>query len=585
MKVHLSGDDLPACADVVIAGSGASGMATAITAAFQGAQVVVLEKAEQFGGTAARSGGWLWIPGTPLAAALGIDEPADAARDYIAHEAASHFDAARTRAFLENGPKAIEFFTRHTSVQFDMPRSFPDYHAEAQGGRLGGRSMVTRPCDGRELGEAIAHLAPALPELTVLGMMLASGDEIRHFTRAFRSWTSFRYVAARLLRHGLDVLRHGRGMTLTNGNALVARLAKSALDLGVPIYLRSRVLSLLVEDGRVAGVRVQTPAGERTIRARQGVVLACGGFPHDLARRQALFPHVSRGQGHRSPSPAANTGDGLALAETLGVRVDGTIAHAAAWTPVSTPTRRNGDKGVMPHFIDRAKPGVIAVTRQGRRFVNESLSYHDFAIAMMDACRGDDDVSAWLLCDHATLRRYGLGRVAPFPVPYGHHLRSGYLRRARTIAALAAEIGVAPDVLTAEVARFNADARAGTDTAFGKGTTAYNRFQGDALHGPNPCLAPLAQAPYYAIQLFVGDIGTFAGLPTDASGQVLYPDGQAVPGLYAVGNDAASIMGGSYPGAGITLGPALSFGYVLGNHLAGKPSAALAQASQDLFAK
>ncbi|ARP74880.1 FAD-dependent oxidoreductase [Bordetella genomosp. 6] len=567
MSVHLSGADLPTAADVVVIGSGAAGMATAITAAFHGARVVVLEKADKFGGTTARSGGWLWIPGTPLAAALGIDEPAGAARDYIAHEATTHFDAERTQAFLENGARAVEFFARHTQVQFDMPRSFPDYHAEARGGRPGGRSMVTRPYDGRELGDAIAHLAPALPELMVLGMMLASGDEIRHFTRAFRSLASFRYVAARLLRQARDVLRHGRGMTLTNGNALAARLARSALDLDVPIHLRCRARSLLVENGRVAGVRVDTPAGERTVRAHRGVVLACGGFPHDPARQQALFPHVARGQGHYSPSPATNTGDGLALAEALGVRVDATIPHAAAWTPVSRPTRRNGEQGVMPHFIDRAKPGVIAVTRQGRRFVNESLSYHDFAIAMMQACQDDDEATVWLLCDHATLRRYGLGRVAPFPVPYGSHLRAGYLRRAPTIAALAGQIGVDPRVLAAEVERFNRDARNGADTAFGKGTTAYNRFQGDALHGPNPCLAPLEQAPYYAIQLFVGDIGTFAGLPTDAHGQVLYPDRRAVDGLYAVGNDAASIMGGNYPGAGITLGPALTFGYVLGRHL------------------
>ncbi|CFL85671.1 succinate dehydrogenase [Bordetella pertussis] len=226
MSVHLSGAGLPAAVDVVVIGSGASGMATAVTAAFHGAQVVVLEKADKFGGTTARSGGWLWIPGMPLATALGIDEPAGAARDYIAHEATTHFDAARTQAFLENG------------------------------GQAGGRSMVTRPYDGRELGQAIAHLAPALPELMVLGMMLASGDEIRHFTRAFRSLASFRYVAARLLRQARDVLRHGRGITLTNGNALAARLARSALDLDVPIHLRCRVRSLLVENGRVAGVRV-----------------------------------------------------------------------------------------------------------------------------------------------------------------------------------------------------------------------------------------------------------------------------------------------------------------------------------------
>lgn len=225
--------------DVLVVGSGASGMATAITAASQGLKVLVVEKEPRFGGTTARSGGWLWIPGTRLATEQGIHEPAGAALAYMKHETTTHFDAARVGAFLDMGPKAIDFFTRNTCVQFDMPAVFPDYHAEAPGGQQGGRSMVTRPFDGRELGARVKQLAPPLPELTVFGMMLGSGPEIKHFMRAFKSPTSFWYVTKRLTRHFLDVLGHGRGMTLTNGNALAGRLAKAAMDLDIPVWLSS----------------------------------------------------------------------------------------------------------------------------------------------------------------------------------------------------------------------------------------------------------------------------------------------------------------------------------------------------------
>jgi succinate dehydrogenase/fumarate reductase flavoprotein subunit len=222
----------------------------------------------------------------------------------------------------------------------------------------------------------------------------------------------------------------------------------------------------------------------------------------------------------------------------------------------------------MPHFIDRAKPGVIAVTRQAKRFTNEGNSYHDFVQDMVKACQGDKEVFSWLLCDHRTLRNYGLGCVAPFPLPIGRHLRSGYLKRGRTLADLAKVIGVEAAVLQATVDEFNRGARDGQDPAFGKGSKAYNRYQGDALNTPNPCVAPLETGPYYAIRLVVGDIGTFAGLVTDAQTRVLDAARQPIKGLYAVGNDAASVMGGNYPGAGITLGPALTFGYIAGNQLA-----------------
>jgi succinate dehydrogenase/fumarate reductase flavoprotein subunit len=554
--------------DVLVIGSGASGMATAITAAAQGLKVLVVEKEPRFGGTTARSGGWLWIPGTRLATEQGIHEPAGAARTYLQHETTTHFDAARVDAFLEFGPKAIDFFTQNTCVQFDMPAVFPDYHAEAPGGQPGGRSMVTRPFDGRELGARVKQLAPALPELTVFGMMLGSGAEIKHFMRAFKSLTSFAYVAKRLSRHFADVLVHGHGMNLTNGNALAGRLAKAAMDLKIPVWLSSPVSQLVVEYDGVAGAIAQHDGQRVRINAKRGVVLACGGFPFDVARRKALFPHAPTGQEHHSPSPSTNTGDGLRLAEAVGGRVDGTIPHAAAWVPTSVTTRPDGTKGVMPHFIDRAKPGVIAVTPKGKRFTNEGNSYHDFVQAMVAACQGEPEVSAWLLCDHKALRDYGLGCVAPFPMPIGRHLKTGYLKRGATVSELATAIGIAPAALQATVEDFNRSARNGEDSAFGKGSKAYNRYQGDALVTPNPCLAALEHGPFYAIKLVVGDIGTFAGLVTDEKARVLDAARHPIKGLYAVGNDAASVMGGNYPGAGITLGPALTFGYIAGLALA-----------------
>jgi succinate dehydrogenase/fumarate reductase flavoprotein subunit len=554
--------------DVLVIGTGASGMSTAVTAASQGLKVLVVEKESRFGGTTARSGGWLWIPGTRIATEQGIHEPAGAAREYLKHEATTHFDAARVDAFLEYGPKAVDFFTRNTPVQFDMPPVFPDYHAEAVGGQPGGRSMVTRPFDGRELGKRIKHLAPPLPELTVFGMMLGSGKEIKHFMRAFKSFESFTYVTKRLGLHMLDVLRHGRGMTLTNGNALAGRLAKAAMDLNIPVWLSSPVQKLVVEYDGVTGAIVQREGKRVRINAKRGVVLACGGFPHDVERRKQLFPHAPTGKEHYSPSPEANTGDGLRLAELVGGRVDATIPHAAAWVPASVTTRPDGSKGVMPHFIDRAKPGVIAVTPKGKRFTNEGNSYHDFVQAMVAANKGEPEVSAWLLCDHRVLRNYGLGCVAPFPLPFGRHIKSGYLKRGATVADLAKEINIPPAVLQATVDEFNRGASKGEDPAFGKGSTAYNRYQGDELITPNPCVAQLEQGPFYALKLVVGDIGTFAGLVTDEKTRVLDASRKPIKGLYAVGNDAASVMGGNYPGAGITLGPALTFGYIAGLQLA-----------------
>ncbi|MGM4916957.1 FAD-dependent oxidoreductase [Tardiphaga sp. 813_E8_N1_3] len=557
--------------DVLVAGSGCSGMSAAITAKHSGLDVLIVEKEPRFGGTTARSGGWLWIPGTSLARAWGINESPDEARTYLRHEAGNSYDAARVDAFLAAGPEAIDFFTSKTAVRFDMPLTFPDYDAEAPGGKQGGRSMVARPFDGRELGDHIKDIGAPLPELTVFGIMLGSGKDIIHFMRATKSLTSAIYVAKRLSKHFMNVLRYGRGMTLTNGNALAGRLAKSAFDLKIPLWLSSPIRELIIENGAVRGAIIERNGKRVRIFARRGVVLACGGFPHDIERRKAMFPHAPTGREHTSPGPTGNTGDGLRLAESVGGRVEDSLPNAAAWVPVSVTHRKDGSKGVMPHFIDRAKPGVIAVMRDGARFANEGNSYHTFVQQMMKAAKPGEEIAAWLVCDHRALRQYGLGAVPPFPMPIGQYLNSGYLIKGNTLEELAGKAGIDAGGFVTTVAQFNNTAAEGRDPTYGKGSRAYNRYQGDANHGPNPCVAPIEQGPFYAIKMVIGDLGTYAGIKTDAQARALDAGGQVINGLYAAGNDMASIMGGNYPGAGITLGPALTFGYIAGRHLAGTP--------------
>jgi succinate dehydrogenase/fumarate reductase flavoprotein subunit len=561
--------------DVLVAGSGAGGMAAAVTARKHGLDVVVAEKEQWFGGTTALSGGWLWVPGnrpgTQLSEEAGATAPPGAARAYLQDQCGPWFDAARVDAFLSAGPRMVDFFMRKTAVQFECPVMFPDYHPDVPGGAPGGRSIVAAPFDGRALGHSLARLRPPLPELTLFGMMLGSGKEIVHFFNATRSLESAWVVAKRLASHARDLALYRRGIRLTNGNALAGRLLKSAEDAGVRLLLAAPVRELLQSDGAVRGARLDTADGPVRVHARRGVVLACGGFPQDVERRRRLFPHAPTGAEHWSPAPSGNTGDGLRLAEHAGARIEQDLPHAAAWVPVSRVARRDGTTGLFPHFIDRAKPGVVAVTRKGRRFVNEANSYHDFVQGLVAAV-GRDEPTAFLLADHRAIRRYGLGFAKAFPLPLGPYLRSGYLLRGDTLAALAAQAGIDAAALAVTIDAYNRHAREGADPEFRKGSSAYNRFLGDAAVAPNPCIAPLEVPPFYAVQVVIGDLGTYAGIRTDARARVLGARGEPIAGLYAAGNDMASIMGGNYPAGGITLGPAMTFGYIAGCDLAGVAS-------------
>lgn len=554
---------------MVVAGSGAGALATAVTAARLGLKVLVVEKDALFGGTTARSGGVLWIPCHPGSRAAGIDDSLAAARAYLEQEAGPRFDPARVDAFLKAGPEMVAFFERETAVRFVGVPAFSDYHPNSPGARPGGRSIMAEPFDAAELGEHAKRLRPPLREITFVGMMFNSSQEVSHFFNCTRSLTSAIYVVRRLVQHARELLVFGRAQRLTNGNALAARLARSAFDLGVEIRTECPVLGLVHEGTVVRGVTVTQGGTQRTVLARRAVVLGTGGFPQSVELRRQLFPHAPTGQEHFSPAPSTNTGDGWRLATGAGGTTEVRIPNAAAWIPVSLVHHRDGTRGVFPHLIDRYKPGIIAVLRNGKRFVNEADSYHDFGQALQREC-GSGPVEAWLVADHRALRRYGLGFAKPFPLPIGHLIRTGYLLRGRTPAELARKAGMDADQLERTIADFNPPARSGQDPQFGKGSTAYNRYLGDQSHTPNPCVAPLDKAPYYAVRVVMGDLGTFAGIRTDACSRVIDAQGSPVPGLFAVGNDALSVMGGAYPGAGITLGPAMTFGYLAGQHIAQK---------------
>ncbi len=559
--------------DLVVIGSGAAGLATAITARKRGLDVVVLEKEPVFGGTTALSGGVLWIPLTKYGREQNPGDNVERVRQYMMNETGNNYDSAAVECFIENAPKMVDFFERETEMKF-VPTLYPDYHPNAPGGVDVGRSILAAPYDVRKLGKDMPRLKPPLETITFMGMMFNSSNaDLKHFFRATKSVTSFLFVARRLAAHVKELALYRRGINVTSGNALAARLAKSALAIGIPILTSCPMKALLRDGDKVVGGRAGGPDGEFQVTAKYGVVLACGGFPHDKKRIAAAYPHVKRGGEHLSPTPVGNTGDGLNMAEAAGGAVDIRYPDASAWMPVSRVPFGKDRFGVFPHLLDRYKPGVIGVLRNGKRFTNESNSYHDVGAALIRACEGGRETAMWLICDKVALGKYGLGYAKPSPMPVGPLLRNGYLIKGDTIADLARNAGIDPAGLEATVRAYNGDAVRGEDPAFHRGSTSFNRYLADQGNAPNPCVAPIATGPFYAVKVVMGDLGTFDGLRTSVIGEVLRPDGSRIEGLYAVGNDRQSVMGGNYPGAGITHGPNMTFGFVTGNAVADRAGA------------
>lgn len=555
--------------DVLVIGTGAGGSSAALTAKVNGLDVLIVEKEPVFGGTTAYSGGWLWIPCNPLQAAEGIEDSLDDVRFYLRQDLGNQYDEIKIDAFLTNGPPMVEFFDRNTDVRFFVGPALPDYHSGKPGSRAGGRSICAQPINGRELGADVHWLRKQRRELLVFGMALVSGPDLNHFYAAKKSPRSAAYVARRLMNSLWDRFRHGRDLHLGNGAALAARLLKSVRARGIDVWYSSPAKRLLVESDRVIGAVVERDGRMVKVLARKGVVLAAGGFPNDFERRRQFHPHRPAPDQHFSLAPLSNTGDGLRLGEEAGGSMNTAVISTAPWMPVSRVPYADGTTGTFLSIFDRGKPGMIAVKSDGKRFVNESAPYADFVPPMIAGDPPGHGSFAFIVGDHRAVRKYGLGIAKPAPLPIGKYLRSGYILRADTVEALAMLAGIDPAALNSTIARFNEHARKGEDPEFGKGSTPYNLYLGDPGHKPNPCVGPLETPPFYALKIYPGDIGTFAGLRTDEFARVVDQAGQPIAGLYAVGADNGNVFGGGYPGGGSTLGPAMTFGYIAGRHLAG----------------
>lgn len=557
--------------DVVVIGSGAGGLSTAVAAAHGGARVLVVEKAATCGGATAWSGGWMWTPRHRFARAEGVFEDVEAPKTYLRNRIGDNFDEVRVDAYLAGAPEMVDFFEEKTALQFVPGAKVADIHGDTPGAADGHRQVAPKPVRLTKLGKDVARLLRRqMWETSFLGMGIMAGPDLQAFLHSTRSSKAFLHCAARMSRHMTDLAVYRRGQGLVNGTALIGRLLRSALDAGVEIRVNTAATALLTDgDGRVTGVRLAGPEDSYSVAAARGVVLASGGFSHDVDLRRELFGGTTTGHEHWTLPPAGTTtGDGLRLAESVGGRLDRSVASAAAYCPVSLVRYVNGRRGVFPHILDRGKPGVIGVLADGRRFVNEADGYHDYTSAMVAAVPDGHEVCSWLIADARYMKYYPLGTAKPAPVPRLNHRLSGYLKKGRTLAELAQKCGIDPHGLEKTVAAFNESARHGEDPEFNRGATAFNRGSGDADNPwPNPSLAPLERGPFYAVKLVPGSFGTFAGLVTDASSRVLAHDDTPIAGLYAVGVDAASVMGGHYPSGGINIGPAMTFGYLTGKAL------------------
>lgn len=549
--------------DCLVMGGGCAGLCAALVAAIKGQSVLLCEASDQVGGTTSTSGGTIWVPGTPQSQKTPTPDNIEQARIYLNDEVGNFGQVELRETFLQAGPEVIDFLHQNTDVHFKVNSPYPDYHAERPGGAKGGRALSPLPLDGRLLGSHMARLRPPRPEFMVLGGMMVGRDEIKYLIRPWRSWTALKTSAKLVGRYLMDRLTNPRGTRLLLGNALIGRLLLSLTKTGAQVEYNARLLELIVEQGKVLGAVVEVNGVRQRILARRGVILATGGCAASASWRKELFkgplPHTLAFEG--------NQGEGVQAALKVGGQLDLNHASPFFWMPASIMRWADQRTTTYPHIRDRPKPGLIAVNADGQRFVNEANSYHDFVSAMFHTHADQPTQPAFLICDRRFIHEYGLGVIHPIWQMLNYFVQSKYLVSAPTLAALAAKIGLNAMALQSSVNLHNADALLGQDSAFGKGHLALNRYNGDPDQNPNPCLRPIEKAPFYALAVHPAPIGSSVGLKTNAHAQVLAHDGQAIQGLYACGNDMSSIMGGRYPGPGITLGPALVFAYLAACHI------------------
>jgi 3-oxosteroid 1-dehydrogenase len=544
--------------DVVIVGSGGGGMVAALAASDAGASTLVLEKQERIGGSTAMSGGILWVPNNPVMRAAGVPDSYDDAMvhfEVVVGDVGPASSFERRHAFLTAGPEMVTFLQR-CGLQFVYCRGYSDYYSNAKGGHDLGRGIEPVPFDGRVLGDWLERLQPGLAQSLGLAVMTNEARSLSHFNRSMAAFA----VSARVVIRTYGARLRGQAL-LTNGASLIAQMLQVAIARHIPVWTEAPLEDLIVEDGRVVGVRTVRHGSPVLIGARRGVVLASGGFAHNRAMRQE-YGKDQPNEAKWSIANAGDTGEALQAAMEMGAKTD--LMDEAWWLP----SPRTGRFGQSTLDQARQRPGTMYVDAAGQRFVNESNSYMEVGKEMYARDKSSRAVPCWLIFDDRYRKRYAHQRSRPGRFPR-KLLESGMLKQAWTLSDLARMCDIDPSGLSDTVERFNGHAARGIDPDYGRGESAYNRALGDPNRHVHPCLGPIDEPPYYAVQVVPGDIGTCGGLVTNEHGQVVDHEDRPIEGLYATGNGTATVMGRHYLGPGASIANTMVFGYVAARHATG----------------
>jgi len=552
--------------DLLVVGSGAGAMVAALAAHDQGGQTLLIEKSPQYGGSSAMSGGGLWIPNNHLMADVGIPDTREEAMEYMRATTAGLVPEDRLEAYVDEAPKMARFLCEKTQIELVALPEYPDYYQDMPGSKPGARALETTNYDARLLGDEFLRMRECAIQALIGGRIFMTIKEARTLFCKGPGW--IRLTMKLMSGYWLDLpwrFKSRRDRNLAMGNALVGMLRRSLMDRNIPLWLNTPARELVVEGDRVVGVAAEKEGRPVRIRALKGVVLGAGGFESSQAMREKYLPNPTRAEW--TCANPFNTGDAINMGLQVGAALD--FMDDAWWGPTTVVP---GEDRARMLVIEKSLPGSIFVNKRGERFVDEAMPYIDVVNVMYQKNTPEaPSVPAYLVFDAEFRRKYPCG---PMMMPGSQQpdrmlpkvIRQQYLKKADTLDGVAALVGIDAAGLKATVAKFNEYARTGKDLDFHRGDNVFDRYYGDEKVTPNPSLGPIEKPPFYVVEAYPGDLGTKGGLKADAKARVLKESGEPIPGLYAIGNCSASVMGRTYPGPGSTLGPATAFGYIAARH-------------------
>ena len=548
--------------DVLVVGSGAGALTAAITAHDNGGNVLVVEKSDMYGGTSATSGGGIWIPCNHLMEVHGETDTPEAALEYLKACVGDKVSDSRLMSYVKNAPKMLKDLEDKSDVKF-VSTPYADYLTEKPGSKDGWRTLDPLPMSATKLGKEFLNMRPPHPQ-TIFGGFTITVNEAKKIITRSKGW---KWIMAKLMiSYRLDIpmrMKSKRHRRLCLGNALVGRCLTSVFKREIPIWRSTSLKSLVEKNGKVTGAIVTKNGEDILITTKRGVILAAGGFEHNSDMRKANLPGPT--DTSWSATPGQNTGDAHIAAQAVGANL--TLMDAAWWGP-SVRLPRDDRSRIL--FAERALPGIYIVNENGKRYLNEAASYDEVGRQLQAHPK-----TSWVIFDRRAREKYGIGPLYPTAVHPDSKWNSSIkaiVKKSDTIEGLASLMGVDEAGLMDTVKKVAKYSKTGVDEDFGSGSTSYDKYYGDPSVSPNPCLAPLSKAPFYAFPVYPGDIGTKGGVDVDINAQALNKKGRPILGLYATGNTASSVMGYTYPGAGSTIGPAMTFGYVAAKHAMGANS-------------